>query len=70
MIVDYHSLVIRATDCNADFWPLALEVFSIQPYTFINCSVRMNCKVVVYFCFARGKMGIEAIFKRVVSGKF
>lgn len=28
MIVDYHSLVIRATRSNADFWPLAFKVFN------------------------------------------
>lgn len=69
MIVDYHSLVLRETHSNADFWPLSFEVFSTQSYTFIVCSIRMNYEV-VYLCFAKWKMGIEAIFKRVVSGKF
>lgn len=36
MIVHYHSLVLRETHSNADFYPPLSEVLGTQFYTFIN----------------------------------
>ena len=49
--VDFHSVVLRETHSDADFYPLALSSIHLR----IVCLIRMNHKDFVIFLLAKEK---------------